>query len=272
VAGKPVFRWSGKLILEVRFAAIESDCVMEKGSQNRSSSRTFNDAEHAVVLVNERLTDQNEIRRRLIFRGLPVHGVNFMLDKFSSHPLDESYCLYSGVLPDHLRLSVFAFEELWNLHPKQYHELMMHGRRVKTPRWQQAYGADYRYTGRVNKAFAVPPILDPLIQWSRAEINNRLNGILVNWYDGSRGHSIGRHRDSTQNLVVGSPIVMISFGEDRTFRVRPWKQSGIKNYPAQDGSIFVMPYETNLAWTHEVPASANYRGHRISVTIRAFDP
>ena len=23
----------------------------------------------------------------------------------------------------------------------------MHGRKVKTPRWQQAYGADYRYTG-----------------------------------------------------------------------------------------------------------------------------
>ena len=36
------------------------------------------------------------------------------------------------------------------------------------------------------------------------------------------------------------------------------------------GGVFVMPYATNLAWTHEVPHFARDRGRRVSVTLRAF--
>ena len=203
--------------------------------------------------------------------SLPVHEVESMLDDFTRHQLDDQHCIYSGVLPNHLRLSGPAFERLWNLHPDEYHEIKMHGRLVKTPRWQQAYGADYHYTGRVNRALPVPPILQPLLDWCRAEIDGELNGILLNWYDGSRGHYMGKHRDSTKNMVNGGPIVTISFGEERKFRLRPWKQSGMKDFSARDGTVFVMPYDTNLAWTHEVPASAKRQGRRISVTLRAFD-
>ena len=146
----------------------------------------------------------------------------------------------------------------------------MPGGPVKTPRWQQAYGADYHYTGRVNKALPVPPLLQPLLDWSRGAVAKELNGILLNWYDGSMGHYIGKHRDSIQNMVAGSPIVTISFGEERTFRLRPWRQSGFQDFPARDGTVFVMPYDTNLAWTHEVPTRAKRQGRRISVTIRAF--
>ena len=39
----------------------------------------------------------------------------------------------------------------------------MHGRAVKPPRWQQAYGADYRYTGNTNRALPVPDELAPLV-------------------------------------------------------------------------------------------------------------
>jgi hypothetical protein len=34
--------------------------------------------------------------------------------------------------------------------------------------------------------------------------------------------------------------------------------------------VFVLPYDTNQAWTHEVPHSAPIGGRRISVTLRAF--
>ena len=194
-----------------------------------------------------------------------------MLSGFRSHQLDDKYFFFIGTLPDHLRLSAPGFEELWDLHPDDYHEIKMHGRLVKTPRWQQAYGADYHYTGRVNKALAVPALLQPLLEWSQNVVAAELNGILLNWYDGSLGHYIGRHRDSIKNMVVGAPIVTISFGEARTFRLRPWKQSGYKDFPAPDGQVFVMPFVTNLAWTHEVPRSLRHQQRRISVTIRAFE-
>jgi hypothetical protein len=78
----------------------------------------------------------------------------------------------------------------------------MHGRPIKTPRWQQAYGADYHYTGRTNAALSVPAILEPLHHWARQAIDDRLNGLLLNWYDGALGHYIGPHHDSTKKMVT----------------------------------------------------------------------
>ena len=36
------------------------------------------------------------------------------------------------------------------------------------------------------------------------------------------------------------------------------------------GTVFILPYATNLVWKHGVPKSARYTGRRISVTLRAF--
>jgi len=141
----------------------------------------------------------------------------------------------------------------------QYHEIKIGGRPQKTPRRQQAFGKDYQYTGRVNRALPVPPMLGPLLVWATATIDERLNGLLINWYDGELGHYIGKHRDSTKNLIKGAPIVTVSFGEERVFRLRQY-----------GGDVFIMPYETNLAWTHEVPHAKGSVGRRISVTLRAF--
>lgn len=192
-------------------------------------------------------------------------------DNFECHALDEVHSFHDGRLPQELLCDQAEFEALWNLHPHEYHEIKIHGRLVKTPRWQQAYGADYHYTGRVNRALPVPHLIEPLLSWARTAIHAKLNGILINWYDGRLGHYIGKHRDSTKNMVVGAPILTISFGEDRVFRLRPWKGTGVRDFRAVNGSIFIMPYDTNLAWTHEVPRSASHQGRRISVTLRAFE-
>ena len=78
----------------------------------------------------------------------------------------------------------------------------MHGRFVKIPRWQQAYGVDYRFSGKVSKALPIPVLLTPLVVWAKNQIDDRLNGMLLNWYDADLGHYIGRHRDSIV-LAVG---------------------------------------------------------------------
>lgn len=186
-----------------------------------------------------------------------------------SHPLDDSHQLYSTMLPKELRFTEERFEEAWEMHPPVFHDIMIHGKLVPTPRWQQAFGRDYHYTGQVNRALPIPPLLEPLLTWSQA-IDGRLNGLLLNWYDGSQGHYIGKHRDSISNLCKGAPIVTISFGETRIFRLRPHKETGSIDFPATDGTVFVMPYETNRTWTHEIPKSKRCTGRRISVTIRAF--
>ena len=195
-------------------------------------------------------------------------------NNFECHQLGDGHTFYTGWLPAELVPSTEQFEALWKMHPGEYHEIMMHGRPVRTPRWQQAFGVDYHYTGNVNKALPVPPQLTPVLDWAKEHIHERLNGILLNWYDGSLGHYIGRHRDSTKNMVSGAPIVTISLGEERIFRLRPWPAScgkQVVNFEARNGAVFKMPFETNLAWTHEVPASKQRTGRRISVTLRAFE-
>ncbi|MCB9758397.1 MAG: alpha-ketoglutarate-dependent dioxygenase AlkB [Alphaproteobacteria bacterium] len=184
-------------------------------------------------------------------------------------PLGDGHALAIGRLPDGLAPD---FEALWAVHPDDFHEITMGGRPVRTPRWQQAYGADYHYTGRVNRALPTPGLLQPLLAWAREAVDPRLNGLLLNWYDGAKGHYIGRHRDSIVGVVPETPIVTVSLGETRAFRMRPWRAPGFVDVEARDGSVIVIPWATNRAWTHEVPKAARYAGRRISVTLRAFEP
>jgi len=185
--------------------------------------------------------------------------------------LDESHAVHVGVLPERLVPDAEGFERLWSLHPDRFHEVMMHGRVVQTPRWQQAYEVDYVYSGRTNEALDVPELLEPLRDWCRETIEPRLNGILVNWYDAALDHAISRHRDSRRGLNEGAPIVTLSFGQMRVFRMRPWKGTGKVDIELENGAVLVLPYATNLAWTHEVPRLSRHQGRRVSVTLRAFE-
>ncbi|MCK6486277.1 MAG: alpha-ketoglutarate-dependent dioxygenase AlkB [Phycisphaerae bacterium] len=141
-----------------------------------------------------------------------------MYDSFTRMMLDDCHAFFRGRLPDALLPNEPAFEELWKLHPDEYHEIKMHGRLVKTPRWQQAFGRDYHYTGRVNSALPVTQHLAPFLAWGQRSIDARLNGILLNWYDGNLKHYLGAHRDSRANMIEGTPIVTISLGAERVFR------------------------------------------------------
>ncbi len=169
--------------------------------------------------------------------------------------LPGGHHLLTGALPDELRLGEGEFETLWHRHPDEYHQVRTpRGQRVPTPRWQQAYDRDYVYTGSKNNALPLSvltdgiPKLSRIVRWCQSEIDGRLNGVLVNWYDGSRGHYIGKHRDSRKGLILGTPIVTLSFGETRTFRLRPYKGDAQRlDFDAPDGTVFVLPFETNLA-------------------------
>jgi alkylated DNA repair dioxygenase AlkB len=113
-------------------------------------------------------------------------------------------------------------------------------------------------------------MIQPIYDWIKLNINPDINSLLINWYDGELNHYIGRHRDSIVNMVHGTPIVTISLGESRTFRMRPHQQEGKIDILALNSGIIIVPFETNLLWTHEVPKSRKNIGKRISLTFRGF--
>lgn len=194
-----------------------------------------------------------------------------MYPGFTRHELDDRHFFYVGTLPALIKPDCETFATIWSMHPGEYHEIMMHGCLVKTPRWQQAFGSDYHYTGRVNAALAVPSVLQGLLRWGRTDIHPQLNGLLLNWYEGRLRHYIGPHHDSIKNMVHDAPIVTISLGEERVFRLTHPKTKMSRDFAAVDGTVFIMPFDTNRAWKHQVPRFARWQGRRISVTLRAFE-
>ena len=190
---------------------------------------------------------------------------------FETVKLDDKHEIIRGCLPTNLIPDNDTFEKIWCLHPEEFHDVKIMDKLIKTPRWQQAYNKDYVYTGSKNNALAVPQILNPYWIWAKEKIDERLNGLLLNWYDGKLGHYIGKHRDSTTGMIFGAPIVTISLGEERKFRIRPWKGEGYTDFQADHCSVFIIPYDTNQAYTHEVPKSKKYKDRRISLTLRAFE-
>lgn len=191
-----------------------------------------------------------------------------MFDGFTPHDLGDGLTFHVGRLPDALVWSPDEFALAWELHPEVRPTIFLHGRSVAIPRWQQAYGADYHFSGQTSRAQPVPELLQALFDWTRRMIHPALNGLLLNWYDGP-GHYIGPHRDSVTRMVAGVPIVTVSFGETRTFRLS--KGTEKRDFPAENGSVFVLPQATNAAWKHAVPKSMRYTGRRISVTVRGFE-
>ena len=190
---------------------------------------------------------------------------------FEAHDLGGGLTFLIGTVPAHLVWDAARFDQAWALHPEERPAIHLHGRRVQVPRWQQAYGADYHFSGQTSRALPVPDLLAPLLDWARAAVHPDLNGLLLNWYDGP-GHYIGEHHDSTRGMAAGAPIVTLSFGEARTFRLTRGRSPGraVRDFVAENGAAFVLPRDTNEAWKHAVPKSARYTGRRISVTVRGF--
>lgn len=189
---------------------------------------------------------------------------------FETIPLDNECSIYASYTVPELNLNHEQFLNIWNAHPEQYHTLKIHGKEVLTPRWQQAYGKNYRYTGAKNNALPIPDFLQVFLDWSKEHIDERLNGLLLNWYDGTKGHYIGAHRDDTRDLHKDSPVVTISLGQERIFRMRPYKKKGFKDITIRNGEVIVVPWDTNTKWTHEVPNFKRFDGKRISITARAY--
>lgn len=140
------------------------------------------------------------------------------------------------------------FEAMWALHPPTLGRNSFQGRSVATPRYFQAFGRSYSFSGQVAEAqpLSQVPLAESALQRIKALLlelgpcDNESagvravekladggtgllppspNGVLVNWYLAS--HYIGLHRDDTRELVPFAPVWSISWGHSRLFCLRP---------------------------------------------------
>lgn len=181
---------------------------------------------------------------------------------------DESYVEH-GYIPDTLQ---YVFDDLWALHPEEYGVVRIHGKYINTPRWQQSYCRPYYYSGMMHDALPLPSAFQPFLDW--ANTLGTFNQVLINWYADGR-HYIGPHADNEAQLVRDSPVLSISLGQERLFRVRRKSdQEVIADINMPDKSYLTMCGKMQDRFLHEVPkvtgAKGAKMGRRINITFREF--
>jgi alkylated DNA repair dioxygenase AlkB len=183
--------------------------------------------------------------------------------------------LEKGSIPNSLHLYKEQYQKLWNSHPTEKHTVFIFNKYHKIPRWQQAYGQNYRFSGNVAKAKPFTPQLQDFIDWANNnELNNGriggMNGILVNWYQNG-SHYIGWHSDDESQLDPLTPIYTISLGAKRTFKIREKKnKKNVINFELENNDFLIMGGDFQKHFQHHLPKRKKCADSRVSITIRKF--
>lgn len=193
--------------------------------------------------------------------------------RITKHVLDEESWMEQGRLPKALE---YDFNKLWLLHPEEFGLVRIVGKYVKTPRWQQTYLKPYWFSGMVHEPLQLPKEIEPFLKWANTLYKEwSFNQVLINWYLDGR-HYIGPHSDAEHQIVKGSPIVSISLGQERTFRVRDKANNSsiVLDLPMPSDTYVSMCGKMQEKYLHEVPKVDGTKGskmdRRINITFRVF--
>lgn len=145
-------------------------------------------------------------------------------------------------------------------------------------------GICYEYSKRVNEGVGWhPAILEIKKKAERAleehgllglEARSRakFNSAQMNRYDGSRS-ALGMHCDNEPDLLPGAPILSVSFGATRTFRVqRKDNEKFVHDIDLFDGSFLLMAGDMQDKYLHGVPAGGEKDQVRFNITFRCCIP
>lgn len=180
---------------------------------------------------------------------------------FARYQLDARHLLFEGWLPDALVPASEAWEALWAAHPPFVADAI----------GSRAYGQRPPLPPHGEALPALDPRLEPFMTWARTEVDHRLNHAFVRWLDAALRHAVPRRREPRLGIVAATPVVLLSLGATRTFRLRPLQERGFRDFKARNGTIFILPAATTTAWTYEYPHHARHLGRTISITLRAFE-
>lgn len=137
----------------------------------------------------------------------------------------------------------------------------------------------YRFSGQVIKTGELTPKLKEILDKVNTDFSKEYNGILVNIYYSGEDY-ISAHSDDEKELR-NSDVIAISFGQSRTFRVRPKDRilqvegekskrhkTPVYDIPTENGQLLIMKGDFQREFTHEIPPEKGKDGVRISLTFR----
>ncbi len=130
-----------------------------------------------------------------------------------------------------------------------------------------SFGVSYDYSGITYPQVDMLPCLNDICDKIENTIGFRPNNCLMNYYtDGNS--SMGYHSDSTEELLKGTGVAIISLGAIRAISYRSKADKKIKiRYNLESGTLLYMDDEVQKNWMHAIPKEVGV-GERVSLTFR----
>ena len=150
-------------------------------------------------------------------------------------------------------------------------QLTLYGRTVAVPRQVAWYGdadAYYRYSGHTHAPLPWTPLLSEIRQRLERQIDQPLNGVLLNLYrDGQ--DAMGWHSDDEAALGRDPLVVSLSLGAARRLDFRRKGSSRIEHsIELEHGSLLVMSGSTQHHWQHQIARTRKVIAPRLNLTFR----
>jgi alkylated DNA repair dioxygenase AlkB len=165
-------------------------------------------------------------------------------------------------------------------------DIKMFGKTITAPRTTSHWGAPYRYAGVTHpgRPFTGPAgaVLDRLRDFVADVVGIREppQQVMLNSYENGKEY-IGMHSDDEKELNAFCPVVMISFGAGRLWKIEskkadPTTQKKIRcEFFAFHGQMVIMHPGMQKKWKHGMPQCSDahivkHKGstRRISITFR----
>jgi alkylated DNA repair dioxygenase AlkB len=135
-------------------------------------------------------------------------------------------------------------------------------------------GAKYKYSGIMQSSEAIPEemhdLLERLGEIADVDYSNLINrvAIVVNYYAGGEDN-IGWHADDEPCIDQSYPIVSVSFGATRDFKIRKKAdRKEVYTLPLADCDVLIMQPGMQEAYQHSLPKRKNIDSPRINITVR----
>lgn len=129
--------------------------------------------------------------------------------------------------------------------------------------------AGYKYSGAVQQSAPLTDNLRSLLNIVNDTFNSKFNSVLVNRYNDGDDY-ISPHSDSEVGADMGAGVACISYGAERTFRIRHkhTKQKVVDVNMSHCSVVLMGGKLFQKVYTHEIPIQKRVKLPRYSFTFR----
>lgn len=164
------------------------------------------------------------------------------------------------------------FNDRFLFEPQQLFDMLKHSvpwdQRMKA-RKTASFGVAYNYSQITYAESPMPAELQEVCKQLEQALGFLPNNCLLNYYEDGLA-SMGFHSDSSEELLPGTGIAIVSLGAVRSIIFRSKADKTVEfSYPLPSGSLLYMTKQIQDHWLHAIPKAEN-AGERISLTFRVI--